>query len=393
MATQPRLQTGNLPAVSETPDSATWSPARGKEMRGHLLNKLRPPPLVHTWDFWHEKPDLASQPPPPPQSQQQSGFPAFGQFQHPSMGQFGQPQYPPQQYPQGQPGMPQMMPQGVPTHQQPPPPHGQPSQQPHEYKPHLTNLHRITDVKAFWAVFNNFPISSLPQKQSVHLFHATVVPVWEDPRNARGGGWTFRIPKSQAIDFWREICLLAIGEQLQEAVKSGPEVKQFRDDICGVSIRPRFASTLVTVWNRDAEHEAGVKGVLECVLQGVPEELRPREGSYYYKKHREHESFDKKVEKEKTGAGDGPGGTDGASESRPAADAAAHDAAARSYPSAPPNTAVSTTDTPLEHATTASEVDMESDEPILSPTAVVESGKDGGPVRSMDDILGNAGGA
>ena len=57
----------------------------------------------------------------------------------------------------------------------------------------------------------------------MHLFKHGVKPVWEDPRNAQGGGWTFRIPKASAEEFWKEVCLLAIGEALQAAVSGGAE--------------------------------------------------------------------------------------------------------------------------------------------------------------------------
>jgi hypothetical protein len=52
----------------------------------------------------------------------------------------------------------------------------------------------------------------------VHLFKKGVKPLWEDPRNIKGGAWTFRVPKEQAPEFWKHLCLAAIGEVLQGAV-------------------------------------------------------------------------------------------------------------------------------------------------------------------------------
>jgi len=49
---------------------------------------------------------------------------------------------------------------------------------------------------------------------------------------------------------------------------------------------------LITVWNRDGEHEAGAKRIKETVLREVPEELHPKhDSSIYYKKHSEHTGF------------------------------------------------------------------------------------------------------
>jgi hypothetical protein len=212
----------------------TTSPARGAEMRNFLqarLQKNRAPPLVHSWDFWHDRQDR-----PQPHQANSNGGSAEA-----------------------------------------------------SYEDRLEVLANVDDVRKFWNVFNNFDISRLPLRDSVHLFHKGVKPVWEDPRNARGGSWTFRVPKAQAVEFWNSICMMAIGEQLQNAVES--ERTTFRDDICGVSLGVRFNSMLVQIWNRDGEHAEGVEKILKTVVDNLSPELKPREGSYYYKKHSEHAGF------------------------------------------------------------------------------------------------------
>jgi hypothetical protein len=158
------------------------------------------------------------------------------------------------------------------------------------YEERLEHLASILDVRQFWNVLNNFDISQLKLRDSIHLFHRGVKPVWEDPRNEKGGCWTFRVPKAHAAAFWQEMCMMAIGEQLQQAVEE-PTRKTFRDDICGVSLGVRFNSMLIQIWNRDAAHEAGIERLKETVLWGVSPELRPKDGSYYYKKHIEHAGF------------------------------------------------------------------------------------------------------
>ncbi|KAL9086467.1 MAG: hypothetical protein Q9165_007083 [Trypethelium subeluteriae] len=84
---------------------------------------------------------------------------------------------------------------------------------------------------------------------------------------------------------------MAIGEKLQAAVESNR--KTFVDDICGVSLSVRFTSVLFQVWNRDGNHKAAIDRLLETVIQELPEELRPKDGTYYYKKHDEHAGYQK----------------------------------------------------------------------------------------------------
>lgn len=232
MAAPPNL------TVSPTTDLQTAPPARGAEMRSFLqarLQKNRAPPLVHSWDFWHDRQD-----------------------------------------------------RGAANTQSPTSPSNDTTST--AYEERLIRLAEVNDIRSFWSLFNNFDTTLLPLRDSVHLFKRGVKPIWEDPRNTSGGAWTFRVPKQLAPEFWKEVCMLAIGEQLQAAVEE-EGVETFRDDICGVSLGVRFGSMLVQVWNRDGGHEAGIRRVLETIWGGLSPGLQPREGSFYYKRHSEHAAF------------------------------------------------------------------------------------------------------
>ncbi|KAK4962302.1 hypothetical protein LTR66_012713 [Elasticomyces elasticus] len=252
MANPPRLQVQNLPTIAAEDAAATTSPARGKEMRANLLSKLRPPPLVHAWEFWHDR-----------QDRKKAGGTADSTSSSAATTTTT------------------TTTTRTATRSESP--------EPGKYEDRLVSLATITDVRSFWSVHNNFDIARLPLRDSIHLFHKGVKPVWEDLRNARGGAWTFRVPRERAQAFWTEVCMMAIGEQLQAAVAS--ERVSFRDDVCGVSLSVRFTSALVQVWNRDAEHAEGVRRLLSTVLEGLSEGLVPKEGQYYYKRHSEHAGF------------------------------------------------------------------------------------------------------
>ncbi|KAM0801218.1 translation initiation factor eIF 4e-like domain-containing protein [Usnea florida] len=111
----------------------------------------------------------------------------------------------------------------------------------------------IVTAKPFWEVLNSFPFDALKLKDSVHFFKRGVKPVWEDPRNVKGGSWTFRVPKAQSVEFWKEVLMLAVGEEF-------------------VDVSP---------------------------------ELRPQPRNYYYKKHSEHAGFSEVVARASEGGGCG----------------------------------------------------------------------------------------
>ncbi len=58
-------------------------------------------------------------------------------------------------------------------------------------------------------------------RDSIHFFKRGVQPVWEDPRNVHGGSWTFRIKNGASEEFWKEVLMLAVGEQFSDAIESG----------------------------------------------------------------------------------------------------------------------------------------------------------------------------
>ncbi|KAF1944033.1 eukaryotic translation initiation factor 4E type 3-A [Clathrospora elynae] len=225
----PVLSTSDLPRASAEEQSATASPARGTAMLNSIFKSVRVPEFRFKWMFWAEKGQQAT---PKDKTASSDDFASR------------------------------------------PKPLGD----------------QIISVKEFYQHFNNIPVENLKLRDSIHLFHLGVKPVWEDPRNVRGGAWYFKISKDLAAQFWHEICLLAVGDILQGAVET--KRASFNDDICGISYSVRWNAVQIAVWNRDAENEAGRDKLLEVILAQLSEELRPKkEDNYWYKAHKEHKGF------------------------------------------------------------------------------------------------------
>lgn len=155
----PVLSTSNLPRASAEEQSATASPARGTAMLNSIFKSVRVPEFRFKWMFWVEK----------------------GQASAPKDKTASSEEYASRPKPLGD---------------------------------------QIISIKEFYQHFNNIPVENLKLRDSIHLFHLGVKPVWEDPRNARGGAWYFKISKELAAQFWHELCLLAVGDILQGAVET-----------------------------------------------------------------------------------------------------------------------------------------------------------------------------
>lgn len=242
----PVLSTSNLPAASAEEQSATASPARGTAMLNNIFKSVRVPEFRFKWMFWAER----------------------GQQAAPKDKSASSEEYLTRPKPLGE---------------------------------------QIVSVKEFYQHFNNIPVENLKLRDSIHLFHLGVKPVWEDPRNTRGGAWYFKVSKDLASQFWHEMCLLAVGDILQGAVETKRACKllrfhsriydtncglAFNDDICGISYSVRWNAVQIAVWNRDADNEEGRTKLLAVILDKLSEELRPKkEDSYWYKAHKEHKGF------------------------------------------------------------------------------------------------------
>ena len=160
----PVLNTSDLPPASSAEQIATASPARGSAMLNNIFKSVRVPEFRFRWLFWAEK---------------------------------------------GQQGAAKDKTASSEEYASRPKPLGE----------------QIITIKEFYQHFNNIPVESLKLRDSIHLFHMGIRPVWEDPRNTRGGAWYFKISKDVAAQFWHEICLLAVGDVLQGAVETKRDCK------------------------------------------------------------------------------------------------------------------------------------------------------------------------
>ena len=171
---------------------------------------------------------------------------------------------------------------------------------------------QIESVQDFWRYNNNTPVDQIKMRESIYLFKSGFKPIWEDRRNINGGSWTFRVPKSSGPDFWNRVQMLAIGEKLQSSLDEGefhpplfsysPPYSSLQktnptstpktgDQICGVGLSVRFNSHLISIWHRDSSRQKSIDGMLQCVLEDLPEELKPKPDNYFYKKHADHAGF------------------------------------------------------------------------------------------------------
>eukprot|EP01088_Endostelium_zonatum_P003510 TRINITY_DN14720_c0_g1_i1.p1 TRINITY_DN14720_c0_g1~~TRINITY_DN14720_c0_g1_i1.p1 ORF type:complete len:221 (+),score=51.64 TRINITY_DN14720_c0_g1_i1:25-687(+) len=157
-----------------------------------------------------------------------------------------------------------------------------------EYEASLLSLCTLSTITEFWQCYNNLPsVDKLKPKTSFHLMKEGIKPIWEDPQNAEGGFWVFRVKDDNTpiVSVWKEILLAVIGEQFEGYIEQG-------DGICGVTVSLRsFHNELegiFRVWTQSAAKKN--ERVVERLKQVMP---NTDLGKPYYKSHADHPAFTK----------------------------------------------------------------------------------------------------
>ncbi|KAK3818596.1 MAG: eukaryotic translation initiation factor 4E member 3-like protein [Benniella sp.] len=155
---------------------------------------------------------------------------------------------------------------------------------PAEYTENLKEIADVNTVQSFWSVYNNITgPENLSLRCSLHFIHKGVKPLWEDPKNERGGAWNFRTAKNHTAVVWRELLMALIGEQFEETIDK-------KDQIFGLSVSARWNSHIFQIWNMESSLKDNA-----TVMTKVEQILSRFEGieiiSPFYKAHKDHDNF------------------------------------------------------------------------------------------------------
>jgi len=109
-------------------------------------------------------------------------------------------------------------------------------------------------VEDFWALYNFIlPPTKLAMKCEYSIFKEGIQPMWEDPRNLKGGRWVFSAPpRSNNLDkWWMEMLMGLVGEQFGE----------FSADVNGIVLQRRSRNDRLAIWVSDTNNLASVKTI------------------------------------------------------------------------------------------------------------------------------------
>ena len=101
---------------------------------------------------------------------------------------------------------------------------------------------KIKNVKQLWGMYkvlhNTFTAGMF------FLMREGIMPMWEDPGNEKGGYWSFKVPKKNSNDVWKNITAGFIGNSLTVDSTN-------MNYITGISISPKISNCVMKIWNND----------------------------------------------------------------------------------------------------------------------------------------------
>ena len=71
-----------------------------------------------------------------------------------------------------------------------------------------------------------------------------IFPKWEDPANASGGAFSYRVTHKLVAQTWRELAYMVMGESITSSQK-------LNHNITGITVSPKNNSSVIKVWVSD----------------------------------------------------------------------------------------------------------------------------------------------
>jgi hypothetical protein len=105
------------------------------------------------------------------------------------------------------------------------------------------NIHTIDNVEQ--AILLSDEINfDLIKKTMIFIMKNDIKPMWEDPENKQGGGFSFKVHNKNIEYVWKKLFFMLIGNTLSKEHES----------INGISISPKKSFCIVKVWMKDCKH-------------------------------------------------------------------------------------------------------------------------------------------
>ena len=124
------------------------------------------------------------------------------------------------------------------------------------------NIMEISNLQQMISLYNSVP-EKMTKNCMLFLMRKDINPTWEDPKNTKGGCFSFKILNKNVISIWKDLCYSAIGETLTKDIN-------FQKNITGLTISPKKSFCIIKIWmsNLDFQNPRKIRQITNLDVDG-----------------------------------------------------------------------------------------------------------------------------
>jgi len=109
------------------------------------------------------------------------------------------------------------------------------------------NIDVLFSVENAIAITETLP-STLIENCMLFLMKEGIKPMWEDPRNIKGGCFSYKVPNKNASKVWKELMYIVVGESISID-------NNFINFINGITISPKKNFCIIKIWLANCNYQ------------------------------------------------------------------------------------------------------------------------------------------
>ncbi len=108
-------------------------------------------------------------------------------------------------------------------------------------------IYEFTTVEEVLSIYTNLP-PKLVMNCMLFLMRSGISPTWEDPKNRKGGCFSYKLINKNVPECWRRITYSTCGETLSNNIT-------LQKNINGLTISPKKNFCILKVWTSTCDHQ------------------------------------------------------------------------------------------------------------------------------------------
>ena len=108
------------------------------------------------------------------------------------------------------------------------------------------SISNIESVEEIMSLYDSLP-DQVIKNCMLFLMLDGVNPTWEDPRNAKGGCFSYKISNNSVADVWRKLSYTLVGESIISNIN--------KNNITGITISPKKNFCIIKIWMSDCNNQ------------------------------------------------------------------------------------------------------------------------------------------